>query len=127
MTRAILKSSAVDKVDRISDVMVAEIFSDVYQLSIGEYESNQVSDHFREKSCRQRGARLEVCIFCMRMREKMAMVVGLMHSILASGTAIMLLPLLWKIDGVWLGLPLAEFLTALVGFLYISKHVNPRL
>lgn len=61
------------------------------------------------------------------MQERMAMLVGLMHSVVASGAAILLLPLLLKIDGVWLALPFAELLTALVSFLYIKRCVNPRL
>lgn len=59
------------------------------------------------------------------MEEKMSVVIGLMHSVVASSILILSLPIFWKMRGVWLAMPIAELITAATGLYYVVKKVNP--
>lgn len=61
------------------------------------------------------------------MEEKMSVVIGLLHSVIASSILIRSMPVFWEMRGVWLAMPIAEFITASVGLLYVVKKVNPGL
>ena len=61
------------------------------------------------------------------MQAKMSVTFSLMHSMIMSGAAIIFLPMILGIDGVWIALPVAEFITAIGAVFYVYKCVNPKL
>lgn len=55
------------------------------------------------------------------MKEKQSVAIGLMHSVVLSGLFCMALPKVLGMTGVWLAIPLADMLTALVGLIFAKK------
>ncbi|MDD3411444.1 MAG: MATE family efflux transporter [Eubacteriales bacterium] len=61
------------------------------------------------------------------MEVNRSMVIGLAHSVLVSGAALFGLPLLLGMNGVWLAMPVAEWITGLIGASYIIGRANRAL
>ncbi|MBR7079872.1 MAG: polysaccharide biosynthesis C-terminal domain-containing protein [Treponema sp.] len=55
------------------------------------------------------------------MEEKQSVAIGLMHSVVLSGLFCVALPKVLGMTGVWLAIPLADMLTALVGLIFAKK------
>lgn len=55
------------------------------------------------------------------MKEKKSIIIGLMHSVILSGSFCLILPVLFSMNGVWIAVPLADMLTAFIGILFIKK------
>ncbi len=55
------------------------------------------------------------------MKEKMSIMIGLMHSVLLSGVFCLFLPVFFGMNGVWLAVPFADMITALIGILFVKK------
>ena len=55
------------------------------------------------------------------MKEKQSVAIGLMHSVVLSGLFCVALPKVLGMTGVWLAIPLADMLTALVGLIFAKK------
>lgn len=53
------------------------------------------------------------------MREKASMLIAILRSILISGILIVVLPIIFGIDGVWIALPVSEFIVAIFSLIYI--------
>ncbi|MBQ5995811.1 MAG: polysaccharide biosynthesis C-terminal domain-containing protein [Clostridia bacterium] len=56
------------------------------------------------------------------MKEEQSVAIGLMHSVVLSGLFCVALPKVLGITGVWLAIPLADMLTALVGLIFAKKN-----
>ncbi len=56
------------------------------------------------------------------MKEKQSITIGLMHSVVLSGLFCVALPKVLGMAGVWLAIPLADMLTALVGLIFAKKN-----
>lgn len=56
------------------------------------------------------------------MKEKQSVAIGLMHSVVLSGLFCVALPKVLGMTGVWLAIPLADMLTALVGLIFAKKN-----
>ena len=55
------------------------------------------------------------------MEEKKSIMIGLMHSAILSGSFCLVLPVFFRMNGVWLAVPVADMLTALIGILFVKK------
>lgn len=56
------------------------------------------------------------------MREWMSMLVAVLRSVAVSGTLLVVLPQFWKIDGVWMAMPISEVIVAAIALCYIKKY-----
>jgi putative MATE family efflux protein len=56
------------------------------------------------------------------MRDKVSMLVAVLRSIVASGLLLFTLPLFLGITGVWLAVPVSEFVVAIIALCYIKRN-----
>lgn len=56
------------------------------------------------------------------MHGTMSMVIALLRSLVVSGLLLLLLPLMWKLPGVWLAMPISELIVAVVALVYMGRH-----